>query len=463
MSFIDHTPHDARTSYGLLWDPVGLEWIKATLPSSSAGGGDASAANQLLGNASLASLDTKTPALGQALAALSRPVVLTAAQITTLTPPAAIAGYALEAGHLAAIDTATAKIPSQGQALAAASTPVVLTAIQVAAITPPAAITGYALESTQGSGNTLTGAVTETAPATDTASSGLNGRLQRIAQRISSLITALGSPFQAGGSIGNTSFGATLAAETTKVIGTVNIAAAQTVGLLAGVAEVGNVKNSGTFAVQAAATLAAETTKVIGTVNVAASQTIAVTQATPANLQATVTQIALTKGTQGSTGVSTQHLRDAGRNTRIFMLDAFVAAPATEAVQTVVQWYGNAAVAGTATPAVVPAGKTLRLTGWRITYRSIATFGSAIVRIRCNTAGAGVLASPMVASFEAGANLGATTVSIVGAVTTETGEFPEGLEIPAAAGLAFSMAGYGPTGTLTLQGPVRFEVHGYEY
>lgn len=59
--------------------------------------------------------------------------------------------------------------------------------------------------------NTEIGIVTETAPGTDTASSGLNGRLQRIAQRITSLITALGSPFQAGGSIGNTSFGATQA------------------------------------------------------------------------------------------------------------------------------------------------------------------------------------------------------------------------------------------------------------
>ena len=35
---------------------------------------------------------------------------------------------------------------------------------------------------------TLVGAVTETAPASDTASSGLNGRLQRIAQRLTSLI-----------------------------------------------------------------------------------------------------------------------------------------------------------------------------------------------------------------------------------------------------------------------------------
>lgn len=108
----------------------------------------ASGAKQDTGNTSVASIDTKTPPLGQALAAASVPVVLPAAQVTTLTPPAAITGFALEAGHLAAIDTSTAKIPSQGQALAAASLPVVLTAIQQAALTPPAAITGFALDAT---------------------------------------------------------------------------------------------------------------------------------------------------------------------------------------------------------------------------------------------------------------------------------------------------------------------------
>mgnify|MGYP003424125063 CR=1 FL=1 len=46
-----------------------------------------------------------------------------------------------------------------------------------------------ALETTQSAGNTLTGAVNETAPASDTASSGLNGRLQRIAQRLTSILT----------------------------------------------------------------------------------------------------------------------------------------------------------------------------------------------------------------------------------------------------------------------------------
>lgn len=47
---------------------------------------------------------------------------------------------------------------------------------------------------------TSLGSVTETAPATDTASSGLNGRLQRIAQRITSLIALL--PTSLGGAGG---------------------------------------------------------------------------------------------------------------------------------------------------------------------------------------------------------------------------------------------------------------------
>ena len=46
---------------------------------------------QTSGNTSLSSIDTKTPALGQALAAASTPVVLTAAQLSTLTPLTTIA------------------------------------------------------------------------------------------------------------------------------------------------------------------------------------------------------------------------------------------------------------------------------------------------------------------------------------------------------------------------------------
>ena len=62
-------------------------------------------------------------------------------------------------GNLASIKTDVDKIPSLGQALAAASTPVVLPAAQITTLTPPAAITNYALE-TGGNLATLAGGVT---------------------------------------------------------------------------------------------------------------------------------------------------------------------------------------------------------------------------------------------------------------------------------------------------------------
>lgn len=58
-----------------------------------------------------------------------------------------------------------------------------------------------ALDATLGTTNTEIGGVTETAPATDTASSGINGRLQRIAQRLTSLIGLLPSALGAGGGL----------------------------------------------------------------------------------------------------------------------------------------------------------------------------------------------------------------------------------------------------------------------
>jgi len=52
--------------------------------------GAATSANQATAQTSLGSIDTKTPALGQALAAGSVPVILPLATITTLTPPTSV-------------------------------------------------------------------------------------------------------------------------------------------------------------------------------------------------------------------------------------------------------------------------------------------------------------------------------------------------------------------------------------
>ncbi|MEO6901540.1 MAG: hypothetical protein ABI241_00470 [Bacteroidia bacterium] len=70
-----------------------------------------------------------------------------------------------------------------------------------------------ALPITDTARNTLVGAVTETAPASDTASSGLNGRLQRIAQRLTSLISLL--PSSLGGKTAANSLSVTFATDTT--------------------------------------------------------------------------------------------------------------------------------------------------------------------------------------------------------------------------------------------------------
>jgi len=58
-----------------------------------------------------------------------------------------------------------------------------------------------ALDATVTANGVLIGAVNETAPATDTASSGTNGRLQRIAQRLTSLIALLPTSLGAGGGL----------------------------------------------------------------------------------------------------------------------------------------------------------------------------------------------------------------------------------------------------------------------
>lgn len=156
-------------------------------------------------------------------------------------------------------------------------------------------------------------------------------------------------------------------------------------------------------------------------------------------------------------------MNDTSRNHRAFMLDIHTAAPLVEALQSVVQWYGNAAVAGTTTPAIVPIGKTLRLTNWSLSTKSLSTVGSAVLRIRANTGGTVLLVSPLVWSAEVGSIAGATTVAMTGALDNQTGSFPEGFEFPAGTGLGFTLAGYGPTGVLALQGVTRFQVFGYEF
>jgi len=211
--------------------------------------GAATSALQTTGNTSLATLATNLPAQGQALAAASMPVVLTAAQLTTLTPPTLIsaaqsgswttgrtwtlssgtdsvnvgnfptsypvtgtfwqttqpvslstvplptgaATSALQTTGNTSLATLATNLPAQGQALAAASMPVVLPAAQITTLTPPTSVTV-----TQATAANLNASVV-----------GPSGVALAKDSSLTTINTTLGSPFQAGGSIGNTSFAAT--------------------------------------------------------------------------------------------------------------------------------------------------------------------------------------------------------------------------------------------------------------
>ena len=90
-------------------------------------------------------------------------------------------------------------------------------------------LTSQATAAKQDAEAVLIGAVTETAPASDTASSGLNGRLQRIAQRLTSLIallpTSLGQKTMANGlAVTLASDQSTLTTQSGYVAGTVSTA-----------------------------------------------------------------------------------------------------------------------------------------------------------------------------------------------------------------------------------------------
>lgn len=73
--------------------------------------------------------------------------------------------------------------------------------IPVSIVNPslPVAMAGISTAANQAVAQTLIGAVNETAPATDAAAAGMNGRLQRIAQRLTSLIG--GAPNIASGQV----------------------------------------------------------------------------------------------------------------------------------------------------------------------------------------------------------------------------------------------------------------------
>lgn len=259
----------------------------------------------------------------------------------------------------------------------------------------------------------------------------------------------------------------------------------------------GQVTNAGTFAVQSAATLQAGTaiagkfgidqttpgtTNAVSVTNASLAvtgtffqatqpvslatntptlqtgSTTAVTQATAANLQATITPQTLTKGTQGAVGITTQDLKDAGRNAVHYYTIIPVLTSATDTLQSLTGTKASATVVATTTPAVVTTAKTFRVTRLAATYIATAVSGYGIIRLRFQPAGVVTITSPVAATL----TVGSSAPTTANATDTEEASLADGWEFAAGVGVGISVQGFSAV-TPTAVGYVIVSVTGYEY
>lgn len=156
--------------------------------TGSGGSGDATAANQVIGNASLASIDGKV-STEATLALIKAKTDNIDVALSTRTKPAdqqhvIIDSGAVTTGGLTDTQLRATPVPISG-------TVAVSTALNLEATQQQVKTDLDTINTTTAAANVLIGSVTETAPTTDTASSGLNGRLQRIAQRLTTALTGI--------------------------------------------------------------------------------------------------------------------------------------------------------------------------------------------------------------------------------------------------------------------------------
>ena len=351
-----------------------------------AGGGDATAANQVIGNASLASIDGKLtnplpvsipgaiavtgPLTDAQLRATPVPVSgtvstggLTDAQLRAAPVPVSAASLPLPTGAAteATLSTLTGKIP--------ASLTVVGTALKVdgSAVTQPVSgpLTDAQLRATPVpvSGTVSTGGLTD-------------AELRASAVPVS----AAALPLPSGA--------ATAALQTQPGVDIGDV----TVNNAAGAAAV-NVQDGG------------NSLTVDGTV--------------------TITPPTLTKGTQGATGLSVQNLRDAGRTAiNVYTTAITAGTTATETAITLTIAVGNTAVA-TGTSFTPTSGKTFRITSINLFHRgsATATAATSVFSLRVNTAGAATTTSNPILRWSM------SNPATALAVDRLTMSFPEGIDI----------------------------------
>lgn len=184
-------------SVGRLWvNPSGVTQPISAAQLPAALGGTTSAASLPVVLSSDGPFATQTgsitetaPATDTASSGLNGRLQRIAQRLTSL-----IAVFTIGAGTEAAAVRVTLPTDGTGKVNAAQSGTWNVTNVSGTVSLPTGASTEATLDA-------RTGSLTETAPTTDTASSGINGRLQRVAQRLTSLIALLPTALGAGGGL----------------------------------------------------------------------------------------------------------------------------------------------------------------------------------------------------------------------------------------------------------------------
>lgn len=196
-------------------------------------------------------------------------------------------------------------------------------------------------------------------------------------------------------------------------------------------------------------TLAALNTKVTA-VNTGA---VVISGALPAgaNSIGTVQPPAITKGTQGTVGVTTQALKDAGR-ARVSIIFMAVAPAVADTLLSLIKVTNGVAAAG-ATSIGVTAGKTLSISSITFSIKANAAAAAfATLTLRQNPAGATVLASVAETRVDVG-----NTAATIGAADKVEAIFPDGMEFSGTQTLGISLAAQAITNIISIS------INGFEY
>lgn len=160
---------------------------------------------------------------------------------------------------------------------------------------------------------------------------------------------------------------------------------------------------------------------------------------------------AITKGTQGSNGLTVQELKDAGRVIKTYVATA-TAGVTSEALLTLTP-YADLAAGSTGTSFAVTAGKRLRLQSLVVTWRNnTAAAGGVTIRFRTNASGAAIVSSPVQFAVNA-----TTTGATIGQGATNILIFPDGFELSGAMQFGLTQLAVGAVVGLDVS------VIGYEY